>query len=179
MKPIRNPIKRAHRLHPAGPHHQRGTNLIEVMVAMSILSIGLLGLAMLQLQGLKHNTDAYLRTQATFLASELMERIRVNLSSAGAYVSDSTTAPAALPSPDCKVTYCTGAQIAQFDLWHWSQALSVATSPTTGLPEAEYALVAVTGNQYKLTISWRERAGAKGSEDSSAVKMSQDWIFDL
>ncbi len=56
----------------------RGFSLVEVMVALLILSVGLLGLAGLQVLGLKHTGNAYFRTQATLLASEMAERIHAN-----------------------------------------------------------------------------------------------------
>lgn len=58
--------------------HQRGASLIEVMVAVMVLSIGLLGLAMLQAKSLRLNTDAYLRSQATLITNELIEDMRAN-----------------------------------------------------------------------------------------------------
>jgi type IV pilus assembly protein PilV len=56
----------------------RGMTLIEVLVALLIVSIGLLGLAALQANSLKFNHSAYLRTQATQLAYDMGERIRAN-----------------------------------------------------------------------------------------------------
>ena len=51
---------------------------MEVLVAMLILAIGLLGLASLQTQSLKFNHDAYVRSQATILAAEIMDKMRVD-----------------------------------------------------------------------------------------------------
>jgi type IV pilus assembly protein PilV len=56
----------------------KGMTLIEVLVALLIVSIGLLGLAALQANSLKFNHSAYLRTQATQLAYDMAERIRAN-----------------------------------------------------------------------------------------------------
>lgn len=53
----------------------RGFTLIEVLVALSITAIGLLGLAALQLQGLRGTHEASLRTQAVTLASEVSEAL--------------------------------------------------------------------------------------------------------
>jgi len=51
---------------------------MEVLVAMLILAIGLLGLASLQTQSLKFNHDAYVRSQATILAAEIMDKMRAD-----------------------------------------------------------------------------------------------------
>ena len=51
---------------------------MEVLVAMLVLAIGLLGLASLQAQSLKFNHDSYVRSQSTILAAEMMDRMRAN-----------------------------------------------------------------------------------------------------
>lgn len=55
---------------------QRGATLIEVLVAVLILSVGLLGVAALQAVSLNNNNNAYFRTQAVNLNYEFMDRIR-------------------------------------------------------------------------------------------------------
>lgn len=164
------------------PRHQAGTNLIEVMVALVILSIGLLGLALMQLQGLRHNTDAYLRTQATFLASEIIERMRANAASAADYTA---TPPTSKPSPDCITAQCTtGAQVAASDLWYWSQALG---DGTTGLPQVQASISSAGGTQYVITLKWREQITQKDQSSSSKKErnqhvgqtVTQTWSVDL
>lgn len=56
----------------------RGFTLVEVLVALVILSVGLLGIAGLQLTGLRANQDAYLRSQANIIAQDVLERLRAN-----------------------------------------------------------------------------------------------------
>lgn len=63
---------------------QRGFTLIEVLVSVVVLSIGLLGLAALQSTGLRNNHSAYYRSQATFLAYDIIDRMRANRSVAKA-----------------------------------------------------------------------------------------------
>lgn len=79
----------ASRLRPA-VHTQRGFSLLEILVAIIVLSIGLLGLAGLQVSGMKANQGAYLRTQANALAYDIIERMRANVTPAitGAYVGE-------------------------------------------------------------------------------------------
>jgi len=61
----------------AGTGAQRGFSLIEVLVAMLVLAIGLLGLAALQTQGVRFNHDAYVRTSATNLAADILDAMRI------------------------------------------------------------------------------------------------------
>ena len=58
--------------------HLDGFTLLEVLVALLILSIGLLGLAALQANTLKINHGALQRTQAIFLTYDMMDRLRAN-----------------------------------------------------------------------------------------------------
>lgn len=55
-----------------------GFTLIEVLITVVILSIGLLGMAGIQIQGLRGTTGSAVRSQATILANDIAERIRMN-----------------------------------------------------------------------------------------------------
>jgi type IV pilus assembly protein PilV len=57
-----------------------GASLIEVLVAVVLLSLGVVGLAGLQFNGIKFNHGAYLRSQGVSLAYNLTDRMRANLS---------------------------------------------------------------------------------------------------
>lgn len=64
--------------------NQAGFTLLEVMVAVFVLGVGLLGLAQLQITSLKYNLSAESRTQASLLAGDMLDRIRANQSAAQA-----------------------------------------------------------------------------------------------
>lgn len=57
---------------------QEGMTLIEVLVALLILTVGLLGAAAIQLNALKYTDSARMTTQASFIAYDMMDRIRAN-----------------------------------------------------------------------------------------------------
>jgi type IV pilus assembly protein PilV len=57
---------------------QEGMTLIEVLVALLILSVGLLGAAAFQLNALKYTDSARMTSQASFIAYDMMDRIRAN-----------------------------------------------------------------------------------------------------
>ena len=63
----------------------KGFTLIEVLVALVILSVGLLGLAGLQTTGIRNNHSANLRSQATIMAYDIADRIRANKANVDAY----------------------------------------------------------------------------------------------
>lgn len=62
-----------------GAIQQRGATLIEVLVAVLLLSFGIVGLAGLQMNGTKFNHGSYLRSQGTALAYDMADRIRANI----------------------------------------------------------------------------------------------------
>jgi type IV pilus assembly protein PilV len=57
---------------------EKGFTLVETLVALVVLSIGLLGVAGLQLVGLRGNMSAASRTQATYFADDIIDRMRAN-----------------------------------------------------------------------------------------------------
>lgn len=57
---------------------QTGMTLIEVLVTLVLISVGLLGVAALQLTTMKSNQEAYVRSQASVLADYILDRIRAN-----------------------------------------------------------------------------------------------------
>lgn len=126
-----------------------GFTLVEMLVALVVLTIGLLGVAALQVQAMRYNTDAYLRTQATTLAYDIADRMRANKESANLGLYGYAAAPAAT-APDCNANPCTGAEMALFDMssWHATLALRLPT------PSASIASV---GNTHTITIRWSER----------------------
>ncbi len=65
---------------------QKGLSLIEVLISVFILAVGLLGLAAMQLQSLKYTQGSQWRSQANFLAYDIVERIRANRPSVADYV---------------------------------------------------------------------------------------------
>lgn len=122
-----------------------GFSMIEVLISVLVLSIGLLGLAGLQTIGLKNNHHAYMRSQATLLAMEIIEDMRANRNNALAGDYDTSFG-----------TTHTGTTIEQADLATWKNNLD------TLLPSGDGA-VSVNGTTFTVQIRWLER-----SDDSSA-----------
>ncbi|KAB7613235.1 type IV pilus modification protein PilV [Verminephrobacter eiseniae] len=116
----------------------RGVTLVEVMVAIVVLSIGLLGIAGLQAATLKYKINTWARSSASTLLSDLSERVRINPDSAGNrfaetgadiaskyVIGDAWAAQqsAALDpiTPNCETEPCTPLQRATHDLQAWRQ----------------------------------------------------------
>jgi type IV pilus assembly protein PilV len=106
-----------------GVRRQRGVSLIEVLMAVLIFSIGLIGLASLLVVATRSNQAAYLRTQVTFLAGNMADRMRANPIGVwqGAYNNDNY--PLASDQDCSGASSCTPAQVAVHDQYAWSQQL--------------------------------------------------------
>lgn len=106
------------------PRHAAGFSLLEVLVALFVLSIGLLGLAALQTTGIKFNQQSYQRTQATLQAYEIIDRMRANR--AGGTINalyDDVTLGSKPGSDNCaSTTDCDADQMAEFDIRTWNTA---------------------------------------------------------
>lgn len=72
---------------PDARRRMQGVTLIEVLVAATILAVGLLGLAALLGSAMQSNQHASARTQAVMLSSDMLDRIRANQVDAEDYVS--------------------------------------------------------------------------------------------
>jgi len=130
---------------------QTGASLIEILVTVIISMIGLLGLAALQNTSLKMSYDSYVRSQANFIAYDLIDRIRANPEAgAGAYVMDDD---AALTQTDCYAgDSCTVSELREFDLYHWRQQAREL------LPDANVRVTFNAAQQlYSMTINWDDR----------------------
>jgi type IV pilus assembly protein PilV len=123
----------------------KGFTLVELMVAILVLAIGLLGLAALQVVGLSSNHNAYLRTQATFLAQDMADRMRNNRASLAAYVG------AAAGATDCSSSTCTSAQMVGYDIAQWNAALATQLPGGVGT-----VTVTVNGAVYRIRVIWSE-----------------------
>ena len=132
---------------------QRGFTLIEVLITLLIMSIGLLGLAGLQMTGLKLNDSAERRSQATILAYDILDRMRANRAAAeiGAYNISTSTTPAAAScagsSSDCNAT-----AMKNYDLYEWREALAQRLPGGTG----EIATSGATPPAVTIKVQWND-----------------------
>lgn len=158
---------------------QRGFTLIEVMITIIVVTVGLLGMAAMQVITKKNNFEAVQRTAATALANDIIERMRVNPSQLPEYAGNKGSPPPILggaslgsskPSADCATTNCSAYQLSQYDLWEWEQMLDGAseiangdaagglTLPTACLSTDVPAGVVDRSGMYTVAIAWRGAA---------------------
>jgi type IV pilus assembly protein PilV len=127
-----------------------GFGLIEILVAVCVVSVGLLGLLQLHLAALRVNRAALHAGQAVTLTTDLAERLRANRAPADAY--------------DCGGPCSAGAggnAVAIADLQAWLAAIAAR------LPEGDGTVTYRAGTtgepvQYLVTVSWTDAAGSGG-----------------
>jgi len=162
---------------------EHGFTLIEVLVAMLVLMVGVLGVAAMQLVSFQNNQGAYYRTQATYIAAEILDRIRANEPASyaiydGVDTTDSNTIPS---DPGCAATLsgCSPAAMAAMDVRDWGahfvDVFSVTDYRTT-IPSSN-ATIARVGDIFTVQVTWAQRVwdntdNADGSTERSLINQS-------
>ncbi|WP_280518008.1 type IV pilus modification protein PilV [Pseudomonas palleroniana] len=126
---------------------QTGMTLIEVLVAVLILAVGLLGASAIQLNALKYTESARMTSQASFIAYDMLDRIRSN---PGIDYSWSRAGPSMANVPTTSVR--------DLDLHDFeANILGFAGADAKGA-------VSTSGPEVTITISWQAGRGAGGPE---------------
>jgi type IV pilus assembly protein PilV len=133
----------------------RGFTLVEVLIALIIMSVGMLGIAGLYVHSLQAGSTSLFRHHAVTLAGDIADRIRANPRAGATY--------AALPGANNNCinggVSCTRDQMAANDVFIWLQQ-AAATLPNDGtLPTGPVQVIfnnAVSPPEYQIIISWTQ-----------------------
>lgn len=139
----------------AASRTSRGFSLVEALVALLVISIGMLGIAALYVEGLRSSRSALVRTDAVNLATDMADRIRSNRDAGDAYEG----AAADAPNDDCISggAGCSPADMAAHDLRVWTDSLEAALPDGAG--DIDHVDVSPTDNTpavYVVTVSWTD-----------------------
>jgi type IV pilus assembly protein PilV len=177
-------VMRRQLIHPLIGGRAAGFSLIELLVAVLVMGIGVLGVTALQLVSLQNNRQALVRAEAVQLAYDMMDRIRANpegVPAGAAYgglgIGDGPPNP---PGSYCITAACTPAQMIDFDQAMWKCLLGsyiddpicedmfgdgvLPANPQNdgqqaGLPNGDGA-IAVNGGVIEVTVQWTDADGA-------------------
>ena len=127
----------------------RGVALTEALVALLVLSAGLLGTLWLHQQALATHRQWVMRQLAMGAAEDLAERMKLNASQAHLYAKAWGTWPSAT-SVDCNTSPCTRTALAAWDMQQVKQQLS------TDLPEGDVAIFTTPANGWGVVVAWRD-----------------------
>jgi type IV pilus assembly protein PilV len=163
----------------------KGLTLIEVLVTITITSIGLMGLVSLQMQSVRATTDSGNRSQAIWLFNDIVNRIHANEVSSDDYISIPPVNCNDDPPATCSAYHtgtilvaaaaaCTGLQQAQWDLFE--VACGAPKNDTTStiyygnsiqhLPDAQLTIICAdaaceAGDDLVVRLQWRARVDAE------------------
>ncbi len=159
-----------------GSRNSHGFTLIEVLVSMIIITIGLLGVASMQLTSFQNNQGAYMRSQATVLATDFMDRIRSNPQgrTAGAYNNIDISEAGDVPDKQACITSdvgCPAASIASNDIYEWAKNFydmdqQEGYKPTLPAARATVSRVDAT-DEYIVTVFWQQKDWVQDGDDNA------------
>ena len=174
------------KLSPQAKRTQTGTTLIEVLVALLVFTIGLQGAMSLQYQAMKDNFDSAQRSHGVWVAQELINRIRANVTGrqSGDYCTGSgsncavTTVvnPCGSTPTSCIGSTCTATQMANFDI---SDAVCQGTllNPNLSIScidsDAADGFDCSTGSDFTLTLEWDSKSVADDDNIASGQVIQQ------
>lgn len=136
-----------------------GFALMEALIAVLLISIGVLGIAGLQVATVSDYRDTRMRQYATVLATDLADRIRANRAGVAAYTNTNLGAAADMPCASSVTSPCSPTDLALDDLHHWKSSvtqlgfLAVDTSITV-----DTTIEPIT---VEVTLGWDGRAGGE------------------
>lgn len=146
------------------PRRCRGTTMMEVLVSVFVLSIGVVGVAGLQVTAKRSNFEATQRVTAVALAQDIIERMRSNLEELGTYTDAGvgrTIDGTSMPAVDCS-TDCGPVTLALYDLYELEQAANGVAEQAAGNNVGGLTLptTCITGPDggpgiYSVAIAWR------------------------
>ncbi len=132
---------------------QRGVSLLESMIALLVISIGLLGIASLQITAMKQNANALNHSQAVWITYNMADRVRSNISQFPNYADIDTSKTY---SQDCMGASCSNVQMVTADAADWSDQVE-------NLP-AGRGMITGDATQLAVTVMWDdEGTGASGT----------------
>lgn len=162
---------------------QTGLSLVEILVTVLILAVGGLGIASLQLAGLKYSAGSYARTQAVILSDDMANRLKsnrvvaLNIQADGSngdpsgYVAATYAGPTTL-GRDCVTQTCDGAELATYDIAQWRN--EIARTLPAGL--GRITVDDDSGQrQFLIAMRWRRNATST-KDDGTAVDEEFDEV---
>jgi len=137
----------SHQLNYSDQASQVGFTMLEMLISMFVLSVGVLGVAALQLTTLENLQISHQNGIAAMLADDISERMLANAEEAasGSYIhSEAVNNP-----PDCEADDCTKGELANFDVAEWQNNLAELLPSSAGSVER----VGST-NDFLVTVFW-------------------------
>lgn len=159
---------------PMNPGRQRGVSLVEVLVALLVVSLGVLAVTGLQATAARYGKTSEFRAMATLLASDIADRMRANKPAvdAGSYALSGEFSPIDdVPEiPSCAIANaCTEPELAAIDIAEWKRALY------SGLPSPDgYVATESIGGKVVAADVWVAWLDPSASNSETKADSDED-----
>ena len=156
----------------------KGFSLIEVMVALVILVIGLVGIFNLHIVAKRGSFESFQQTQASYYASDIISRMKLNRDQLPDYAGNYTGVPT-IPSKACTgAAICSTSETVAWDLYEWrasfvGQAEKVGTTNVGGL-DTPTGCVTINGNNVTVVMAWKGIRPVSDAGDTGSCGTSSD-----
>ncbi len=142
----------------------KGATLIEILIALLVLSLGVLGMAGLQVRALKGNHSAMQRTQAVMMSYYILDAMRVDSNTAKSTTYNTGSLSGGVIGPICNPAAITGTTLADNNMKHWIESLKTTIGKTGDTSTCGAILCDADGNCH-IQVSWDDtRAGGLGAQ---------------
>jgi type IV pilus assembly protein PilV len=150
----------------------RGFSLIEALVALTVLSVGLLGAAGMLLGGLRDQSQALRHGAATALVADIANRILANVTARDAYDSRSE----AVEASDCgEAAPCDAAALAARDRAFFVSAARALLPGQEPSPQISFepAIGPAAPDRYAISLRWRDPRDPDTTDESTLIVLAQ------
>ena len=144
--------------------NSNGATLIEILIALLVLSMGILGMAAMQIRALKGNHSSMQRTQAVMMSYYIFDAMRVDKNSAKSLNYNTGSLSGSEIGAYCDPANATGSTLSAVNLRHWITSLKSTIGTGTDTTTCGAVLCDADG-QCRVQIRWDdERAGGMGRQ---------------
>lgn len=139
--------------------NQKGVGLIEILVALLVLAIGILGFVALQYRAVEATSEAINRVQAMNIARDMAERIRANRDGFATYKTQTETAANQVEyNTNCMTSTCSAADLADFDV-----AQVTAKASAIGMTVNMLSCAGNSDGRNCLYVAWGDTSATDGT----------------
>lgn len=154
------------------PRSCSGISLIEVLIALVVLSVGMLGIAALYVESLRSGRSALTRSQAVVLAADMGERIRANPRGNTSYTK-TADATGTFNAACAAGGGCTTDAMAAHDIAVWHRMVDSRVAVPNSLPGGRGSIAVTPGTgtlvRYTITVTWDESGAATAGSNTYAL----------
>ena len=143
---------------------QQGVSLIESLIALLVISIGLLGIAALQFSAMKQNSSALHHSQSVWISYDIADRIRANFNQFDNYAGIDTNNTYA---QDCVSSACSSAKLITSDAQGWARLVQ-------NLPSGRGTITSPVADELLIKVMWDDEG-----TDATGTNCGTDPAIDL